>query len=292
MSSEKHSDDLFPLVDGLRMPNIFDINLFRSALQYKAQPDDIFIITYPRSGTHWMSIIVYTLLTNGQPFDKDMNDFLSRMVFIDRYGAEAVTKMVRPGAIQTHFPFNYATYNSKSKYISVIRHPKDVCVSCYQLLVGHPQSGFSDIDFNRFFELFISGQTLYMDYFEHLRLAWSHKDDENVLLISYEQMKKDIHGIILKVAQFLDIDLTNNENLLNQVKEYSSFDYMKKNFDSSLNDAFTQRGQPRKDSMKFIRKGLVGDWKSLMTEEQSQRLDAIIAEKTQHMKGLDEFWSP
>jgi hypothetical protein len=84
----------------------------------------------------------------------------------------------------------------------------------------------------------------YMDYFEHLQLAWSHKDDENVLMVS------------------------------------------------SLCDTLIQLGQPRKDSIELIRKGIIGDWKSVMTDEQSQRFDAIVAEKTQHMEGLDQFWSP
>ena len=67
--------------------------------------------------------------------------------------------MIRPGVIQTHFPFNYVPYNSKSKYIAVIRHPKDICVSLYQILLQNSQSAFSNIDFNTFFELFITGQT-------------------------------------------------------------------------------------------------------------------------------------
>lgn len=44
--------------------------------------------------------------------------------------------------------------------------------------------------------------------------------------------------------------------------------------------------------MHFVRKGIVGDWSSLMTDEQSQRLDTITAEKTRDMLGLEAFWHP
>ena len=70
MPSEIHNDDLFPFVDGFRMPKTFDINLFRSALQYKAQSDDIFMSNISTiRNTSGCRVIVYTLLTNGKSFD-------------------------------------------------------------------------------------------------------------------------------------------------------------------------------------------------------------------------------
>jgi hypothetical protein len=292
MAHEVNNDDTTRIVDGLRLPGLFDIDLFRSGLQYKARSDDIFITTYPRSGTHWMSVIVYGLLTNGQPFDKDMGDFLARIPFIDRFGKDAAINMTRPGAIDTHYPFDRIPYHSQAKYIGVIRQPKDVCVSCYRIFTENPAFGFSELDFSMFFELFIKGQTPYIDYFEHLRLLWSHKDDDNVLLVSYEQMKQDLPGVIQKVAQFLNIDLTNENQLIDRVETYASFDYMKKNFDASQNAFLAQHGKTSGSSMHFIRKGIVGDWSSCMTDEQCQRLDAITIEKTNDMTGLETFWQP
>ncbi|CAF4290372.1 unnamed protein product, partial [Rotaria sp. Silwood2] len=128
MALEAHINDTTSVVDEMRVPALFNINLFRSGLQYEARADDIFIVTYPRSGTHWMSIIVYSLLTNGRPFNEDMGEYLARMQFLDRSGKEVVEmKMVRPGAILTHYPFNRVPYNKHAKYICVIRQPKDVC---------------------------------------------------------------------------------------------------------------------------------------------------------------------
>ncbi len=292
MTVEAHNDDTTPIVDGLRLPGLFNIDLFRSGLQYKARSDDTFIITYPRSGTHWMSVIVYGLLTKGQPFDKDMGDYVARIPFLDRFGKDVVANMIRPGAIDTHYPFDRVPYHSQAKYIGVIRQPKDVCVSMYRILTENPAFGFSQLDFDMFFELFINGQTPYIDYFDHLRLLWSHKDDDNVLLVSYEQMKENLPTVIRKVAQFLDVDLTNDNQLLDRVETYASFDYMKKNFDSSRNTFLAQHGQATDHSMHFIRKGIVGDWSSYMTDEQSQRLDAITIDKTHHMLGLEAFWQP
>ena len=102
-------------------------------------------------------------------------------------------------------------------------------------------------------------------------------------------MKQDLRSIIQKVAQFLDIDLIKENQLLDRDETYASFDYMKKNFDSSRNAFLAQHGQASDHSMRFIRKGIVGDWSSWMTDEQRQRLDAITIEKTRDMPGLEAF---
>jgi len=234
MALKIHNDDTKHIVDGLLVPVSFDVDLFRSGLQYKARSDDIFIVTHPASGTHWMLTIVYGLLTGGRPCDEDMGDYLARTPFLERVGKDAVeTKMVRPGAIKTHYPFGRVPYHPQAKYISVIRQPKDVCTSFYRFLTGNSVLGLTNTDFNTFFKLFINGQIGHIDYFEHLRLTWSHKDLDNVLLVSFEQMKQDPRNVIRQVAKFLDVDLTEKDKLLDFVEKYSSFDYMKKNFDSS-----------------------------------------------------------
>lgn len=235
MTLETHKSDPTPIVDGIRVPRLFPIDVFRSGLQYEARPDDIFIVTYPRSGTHWMAVIVYSLLTNGQPFDRDMGDFLARIPFLDWFGKNAAANMIRPGAIKTHYPFDRVPYHLQAKYICVIRQPKDACVSQYKMFADTPGFQLSQLNFDNYLELFLKGQTPYIDYFDHLRLLWSHKDDNNVLLVSYEQMKQDLRGVIQKVARFLDIDLTGENELLDRVATYASFDYMKKNYDSSRN---------------------------------------------------------
>ncbi|CAF4051540.1 unnamed protein product [Rotaria sp. Silwood2] len=200
MTVETKNNETISIVNGLRVPALFDVDLFRSGLEYEAQSDDIFILTYPRSGTHWISTIVCGLLTDGKPLDEDTGDYLAKIQFLDRFGKDIVkTTMIRPGAIQTHYPFYCVPYHPQAKYICVIRQPKDVCVSCYQILSSNSAFRFSQIDFSTFFQLFINGQTPYIDYFDHLDSLWSHKDDENVLLVSYEQMKNDLRGVIDKV---------------------------------------------------------------------------------------------
>ncbi|CAF1439962.1 unnamed protein product [Rotaria sordida] len=52
------------IIEGIPVPDIWDAETFRSALNYKAQPDDIFLVAYPKSGTTWMQVILYTLMND------------------------------------------------------------------------------------------------------------------------------------------------------------------------------------------------------------------------------------
>jgi hypothetical protein len=105
-------------------------------------------------------------------------------------------------------------------------------------------------------------------------------------------MKQDLRRATHQVAQFIYIDLTKNEKLLDQVERYSSFDYMKKNYNSSLVDILAQRGHALKHLIKFICKRFVDGWRSVMTDEQSERFNAVLVEKTRHIDGLDAFGAP
>ncbi|CAF4775953.1 unnamed protein product, partial [Rotaria sp. Silwood2] len=71
-----------------------------------AQPDDIFILTYPKSGTTWMQVILYTLMNDGKAFDDDMGDYFARTPFLDTVGEKGLKNMHKPYVMKTHIPFN------------------------------------------------------------------------------------------------------------------------------------------------------------------------------------------
>ncbi|CAF3151896.1 unnamed protein product [Rotaria sp. Silwood2] len=184
------------VVDGINWFYYWDIETLRFGLNYQARSDDLFIVTYPKSGTTWMKTIVYTLLTNGQPFDLDNKDFFERFPYLELDDEQAIITMRRPGALRSHLPMNRIPYNSQAKYICVIRNPKDVCVSYYAFY--NTWGGVHRLNFNEFFERFIQGRLPFNDYFECLQLTWERRNDANALLVSYEEMKSDIQTVIQK----------------------------------------------------------------------------------------------
>jgi hypothetical protein len=291
------------IVEGLKVGADWNIDLFRSALYYKARPDDIFLVTFPKSGTTWMEVILYGLLNNGEAFDKNMANYFARTPFLDFVGAQGIDNMQRPCVIKTHLPFDRVPYHEKAKYICVIRNIKDVCVSYYNFVVNMPGNNFENTPFEVFFESFVAGEVRYNGYFDHLRSVWKHKDDDNVFLTSYEHMKYNIRNVIRQVAGFINIELT--DDVLEKIVLYSSFDYMKDHFseaytnqtlislaDESSNVPLPSNRQNLKklDSRILVRKGEVGGWRSSLTEKQSQYIDQVFTEKTADLHGLNEFF--
>ena len=90
---------------------------------------------------------------------------------------------------------------------------------------------------------------------------------ENVMLVKYEDQKKDLNNKIREIADFLGKHL--DETIIDAIVEHCSFKKLKEN--AMVN----QTGHEIYDQTKgnFFHKGQVGTWKELLTEEQSKLID-------------------
>ena len=291
------------VIDGIPVSISYDEDTFRSALNYKAQPNDIFLSVYPKSGTTWAQVILYTLTNKGKAFDHDMAEYLARIPSLEQIGQLGMKNMHQPYVIKSHLPFDRLPRHPQAKYVCVLRNPKDVCTSYYHFILKIIGAEADAASFDEFFETFISGNLYFGGYFEHLHAVWQHKDDPNVFITSYEQMKHYTPAVIRQLALFLNIEL--DDDLLERIITYSSFNYMKERYDKAYsaqakialaNDSpdaplpISKSNLERMDKFNLVRKGVVGDWSSAMTEEQSRRMDQIFAEKTADLDGLQKLF--
>ncbi|GFY72391.1 sulfotransferase 1C2, partial [Trichonephila inaurata madagascariensis] len=224
-------------VDGLRIPGLFSPEVYKSALTYKARPDDLFIVTYPKCGTTWVQNIVACIFRDGDPFQSAL-EFFMETPFLEMTGAETAECMKRPGAIKTHLPFYLAPWSTAAKYIFVARNPKDCCVSLYKFTESMPGYRFEGGEFDDFFELFINGEVDFGDYFDVILSWYEHRNDPNVLFFTYEQLKKDTKPCILKIGEFIGSPykekLENDEKFLDDVILHSSFSFMKEHMNNYM----------------------------------------------------------
>ena len=95
------------------------------------------------------------------------------------------------------------------------------------------------------------------------------------MLVSYESLKRNHKATIESIANFLSYSLA--PETLDKIVEQTTFDAAKKNPAANMFwvDKITINGS----SAKFMRKGIIGDWESHFTEDQSARMDCTVKEK-------------
>ncbi|XP_049268614.1 sulfotransferase ssu-1 [Rhipicephalus sanguineus] len=287
-------------VDGIRLPGGFDPDRVREALSFKPKPGDIFLVTYPKCGTHWIQQISQLILNRGASASNYL-EFQMKTPFLEFTGTSDLDAMPPPRLLKTHFAFDRQPYHEDAKYVYMVRNPRDCCVSFYHHSRCIPGYQFADGSFDDFFEVFIRGETDFGDYFDNLLSWYEHKDDPNVFFLTYEDLKKDTRGGVLRLARFFGKKyaepLERDPHLLQQVLDKSSVQYMKDHIEVTSGDLekllstgngatmepvrkmFVPR-DGRDPTIQFIRKGQVGDWKGHFTPEQEAKMRARIAEKT------------
>ncbi|CAN7948626.1 unnamed protein product, partial [Ixodes hexagonus] len=285
------SAGIYRNVEGLYLSRIYHERMIRSALSYKPRPDDIFLVSYPKCGSTWMQHIAYRIINDDVLPPTVALNFKSAP-FLDFLGAEGVKDMRRPGAIKTHLPFDKQSYSYRAKYVYVTRNPYDCCVSFYHHTKNFPFYEFESGTFDEFFELFLQGKVEFGDYFDHLLSWYKHRDDPNVLLVTYEDLKKDFGLWIQKIGEFIGreygerlqsqpealervISMTSLEamkGINKRIKEWKGYPEGEEGQDTP--EAFRLLRESLGDVLKkpmtgdFVRKGIVGDWRNHFSTEQ------------------------
>jgi len=254
------------VVRGIRIPSTWKDEVFEANLNYQPEDDDIFIVTTPKSGTTWMQCILYMIKTKCNGALKDVRVNTPFLAVLDQSELRALP---RPHVIKTHLFRSHIPWSEKAKYIYITRNPFDMCTSFYHHVIGMPKFyQWEHGTFDQYFELFLRNEIDFSSYFENMRGWYEEKDQENVLFLTYEEMKSNIRDVIGKVVDFLGGEfkqnLADDPDLLDRVIEKSSFDSMSKD----KND-FSEGGHKA-----FVRKGIIGDFKSHFSDEQMQRMKA------------------
>ena len=267
---------------GLTMPFFCDFEWIEQMKDMKLRPDDVWVVTYPKCGTTWTQQIVRLIINRGKDDGLTIEyavpwvEGFCKIPEIGRNYRIDVDKMASPRAFKSHFPYEMMPCGlpntTPGNYINVVRNPKDCAVSFYHQYLSFPY--YPHYEWNEFFELFMKGDVDFGNYFDHV-LSWqSHKDDNNVLFLKYEDMKRDLPNVVAQIAKFIGQDIS--KELVEEIAHKTTFANMRNNSSANYEECKTIFKSTGTD---FIRKGEVGDWKNYFTPEQAARLDAVYDKK-------------
>ena len=268
----------------------FNRETFLDSLTYQPKDGDVFITTYPKNGTTWMQMIVYLLQHDAIPPPNE-EAYRKKSKFLEFVGRKDAESLESPGVIKAHLPANLIPWNDKAKYIYIIRNPKDALVSYFFHVKGMDKYfNFTNGSFNDFFDLWLGGQGPYGDYYEFVHSWLAKKDLDNVFIITYEYMKANPREAVKAVAHFLDAEkygkrVDQDEEFLNQILKYSTVKAMS----DFLNANFVKIASTQED-FKFVRKGIVNDWKNMMKREQNKLMNTRFREEAEKNPLLLKLW--
>ncbi|KAM3923554.1 sulfotransferase 2B1-like [Leptodactylus fuscus] len=252
--------------------------------KFHVRDDDVYIVSYPKSGTTWMIEILSLIHRNGDfTWCREVPNYI-RIPWLDvsGIGEKLVDRCQSQRFLASHLPvqcFPKSLCSSKAKIIYIARSPKDVLVSLYHYaymshVVKNPNS------FDEFMEDFLQGRVPFGSWFDYIKGWLQMRDNKNFLFVTYEDLSQDRRGTIKKICKFLDKEL--EEQAIDIVVEHSSFSSMKNN--NMSNNSLVPDYIMDIQNNHFMRKGIIGDWKNHFTQKQKEYMDKIYQEK---MKDLD-----
>ncbi|XP_074394700.1 uncharacterized protein LOC102066482 [Zonotrichia albicollis] len=204
-------------------------------------------------GTNWLSQILTDLIAISQKktpgsessVNAEEPEEFPYLEIGDAEKYERMTKLPSPRFMVTHLrPENLpkSIFQNNAKILLLIRNPKDVATSFYHFCNGLPTLPSYET-WDDFFADFMTKKMAWGCYFEYLSEWNKYADKENIMTITYEEVKENRAQVVKNIATFFGIPLT--EEQLQLVVERSSFQSMKKNSDKthgSLGNVLFRKG--------------------------------------------------
>lgn len=173
---------------------------------FQPRSDDVFISSYPRSGTTWLQLLVKLVLYGGGIDFRHINDVVpwyERSLALGRKSAQDFNALSSPRAFKSHLP--YAWLPEKGRLIYVRRNAEDVLLSYYGLYCSH--LGYRE-DLDAFTERFVRGRVQYGSWYEHVAHWEKHRKSPRVLWLDYEHMRSSPRAALEQVGAFLGVALS------------------------------------------------------------------------------------
>ncbi|KAM6567967.1 hypothetical protein CsatA_027095 [Cannabis sativa] len=285
-------------------------NVITFQKQFEAKDEDIILASFPKSGCTWLKALLFSILNRNKHdhYNKSIHQqcpapssrgnqhllttttphllvpsFEFTIYANPEMMHELSTRSPSPRSMSTHIPYAFLPdsikHCSKSRIVYVSRNPLDVIVSLWHFANGHAERRLHDWSIEYFVDMFCGGDINFGPYWDHVLGFWkeSLERPEKVLFLKYEDLKKDSVGQLKKIAKFVGLPFSQeeeNDGVVEQILEMCSLSKLK-NLDVNKYGEV----RPNVHNKIFFRKGQVGDWINHLTPSMVERVNMIIKQK-------------
>lgn len=242
---------------------------------FEPRPTDVIISPFAKCGTTWLQQIVHSLRTAG---DMDFGDIYEVVPFIDF----AVDMEIDLNAEQKADPRVFKAHDSWDevpkgcRYLVSFRDPQDAVVSFYHFMTGYliePDA----IPIDEFVAHRAFDRKDGPDYWRHTASWLNQRDNPDVLLVTFEEMKSDLPGVVRRIGGFIGVE---DSKSIEIAIHHSSYEFM-----SAHREHFSERWMrtrmaevadiPLDAETTKVRQGTVGKNRQELAPDTRRRLDEI-----------------
>ncbi|GKA01489.1 flavonol 4'-sulfotransferase [Tanacetum coccineum] len=258
---------------------------------FKAQPNDIFLCSCPKTGTTWLKALAFAIVTR-EKFNESTSPLLTTMPHECIPFLEKDLKQIEDNHKNSSFPLvaTHLSYtslpesviSSDCKIVYIYRNIKDVINSNHHFIPAALNIPMEDVSFMETFDEFCQGISWCGPYWDHILGYWKASQERpgRILFLKYEDMKKDPKSNVKKLAEFIGYPFSmeeENAGVVDNIIKLCSFDKL-----SNLEVNKTGKHRPEEfpiENRLYFRKAKDGDWENYFTEEMKQKIDKLVDQK-------------
>ena len=232
------------------------------ARHVRVRPDDLFLVSYPKSGNTWFRFLVAHLRGHEATFAN-----IEQLVpDIYRSTGREMQRLPSPRVLKSHEPFD----PRYPRAIYVVRDPRDVAVSYFHYLRKQRQLE-EETTLDELVEMFVAGQLdRYGTWGENVA-GWMTAD--RTLRIRYEDALRDTPATLRTIAEFAGWDVT--DDAIQRAIAASAADKMRE----SEHEWTALEGS--RDDIAFVREARSGGWRDVLSGDAVARIERAFAPQMQ-----------
>lgn len=235
----------------------YKLYILLSSETFSPNTDDIYLVSYPRSGNTWMRVIMSELLygESGESI-KDLQHYVPD-IHVKTRASDVIDA-------DRHIVKSHYTYRrSYGNVVYIVRDPRDVVLSHYRY---QEKLKYHHGRFDQFLLDWVNGRIWPCSWLEHVN-SWTGRgiQDRDLLIIRYENLLSDAVGQICKIIEFFRFDV--NQEAVERAVAAASVEKMR------LREKHGMREEEKAEGFQFIGPATSNQWQDKMT---SAQVDLIV----------------